>query len=886
MYSLDITSIRYTTSRYEHILVWYVCILNTARGRRYQRNAESSTTHTHALIPEPVPARSERARETRYRRNRGARRENTSTRENTARKTHPPIPNRHHRNSTESKTVHTHKQERVPASEVRTDLRRLARHAMIRRGHLDGERIHPHPGMPRGNQPKQTALALNIPGRWRTETREGSKYFIYRHSAGDDIRFRENAVTFPDGSTGRGLFAERDSGKNEYISTWVGEPLGTPGTRVTADLASGRTQAAANTGADTANDARNRGDTAKVNAELTGKGAIRALENIPKGAETCIAYGTEFWHNSGDIKSSKQGERKVQHTTPQRSTGDKILGIIAYSVEKTKTGMWVLFIEELIGTRRSRGRGLRLGRRLIKEAIREALSHGGVEEIHLVVRNTSQQVHAQDIYRELGISRQKQNATRNRVQMDKLAREEQYWVGKVEAATSSLGADQAGSTSGGRTTTRYNGLEATTAKEKANIRSEFEEIHTHRNGNKALWTEHDKTSIHVVIWEAEWEQQTETQQQTETPMGKEMGGDGTSTLGGWNHQETEAGPSREDRPQTPSTDAGEETTEDMAGQGQGREQAEPTEETATETPEGKEEGKKRRVRRTRTSKMNEEGKIACVDDHVSTHTMMVQGGGDRRTYRCGQCKRRFMQQDPSTLTDVRLRNPKWVDARAPELPEGGKTRTRDHKQARAGDVRMGLHNASSIASAQVRRQYVRKMVAGMTIFAACETGLHGLEEADAITEAEREPGIHATAITGGYVGTKSGIIVYIPKSDAIPEETICKRETGEPRLQILIVDAELNGEGMRIVVTHGDSNGNATKKLAFLAGVRRAVKRIEDADKDGKRPERKYIWMGDHNMVLYPEIDQGEGQPVNARATGGGGTGYTHRNRNGSDRCI
>jgi hypothetical protein len=77
---------------------------------------------------------------------------------------------------------------------------------------------------------------------------------------------------------------------------------------------------------------------------------------------------------------------------------------------------------------------------------------------------------------------------------------------------------------------------------------------------------------------------------------------------------------------------------------------------------------------------------------------------------------------------------------------------------------MGFHNASSIASAHVRKQYIRKMVAGMTIFAACETGLHGLEEADAIAEAEREPGIHATAITGGYVGTKSGIIVYIRRT--------------------------------------------------------------------------------------------------------------------------
>ena len=395
--------------KYRHTPVWRAYALNITKSRRYQRNAKNSTTHTHTHIIAPIPARNEQPQETRYQRNRGERRGDAPTRESIARN-----------------GLGSYAQKGASVDEIRTDLRRLARHARIRREHLDGERIHPHPGMPRGDQPKQTALALNIPGRWRTETRAGSKYFIYRHSAGDDIRFRENTVIFPDGSTGKGLFAERDFEKNEYISTWIGEPLCAPDTRVTADLASGRTQAAANTGADTINDTRNRGDATKINAELTGKGAIRALENIQKGVEICIAYGTDFWDNSGDIKSGKQEERRVQHTTPQRSTENKILGIIAYSVEKTKTGMWVLFIEELIGTRRSRGKGLRIGRKLIREAVREALSHGGVEEIHLVVRNASQQVHAHDLYTELGMSRQKQNVTRNRVQMNKLAREEQY----------------------------------------------------------------------------------------------------------------------------------------------------------------------------------------------------------------------------------------------------------------------------------------------------------------------------------------------------------------------------------------------------------------------------------------------------------------------------
>ena len=98
-----------------------------------------------------------------------------------------------------------------------------------------------------------------------------------------------------------------------------------------------------------------------------------------------------------------------------------------------------------------------------------------------------------------------------------------------------------------------------------------------------------------------------------------------------------------------------------------------------------------------------------------------------------------------------------------------------------------------------------------------------------------------------------------------PRKPYVRERRESQGLQILIVDAELNGEGMRIVVTHGDPYGNATKKLMFLEGVRRAVGRVEKADKDEKRPQRKYIWMGDHNMVLDPGMDQGEGQPTNAR---------------------
>ena len=283
----------------------------------------------------------------------------------------------------------------------------------------------------------------------------------------------------------------------------------------------------------------------QINAELTGKGAIRAPTDIPKGTEICIAYVTEFWQNSGDIRSNKQEKRTVQSTTPPKSTGDAILGIIAYSIGRTKTGMWVLFVEELIGTKHSRGKGLRIGRKLMKRATDEALSHGGVEEIHLVVRNASQQVHAHDMYRELGITRQKKNATKNRVRMGKLAREEQHWVGKIEAAIGSLETDPEGK----HRAMRYNGLEETTAKARADIRSAFDEIHMHRNGDKAPWIEHNSKAIHVVIWETKWGQQTEgpAQQVADTSS--------ADTPEVWNPAPGK-GPSEEGRPQTPSTDTG------------------------------------------------------------------------------------------------------------------------------------------------------------------------------------------------------------------------------------------------------------------------------------------------------------------------------------------
>ena len=206
-----------------------------------------------------------------------------------------------------------------------------------------------------------------------------------------------------------------------------------------------------------------------------------------------------------------------------------------------------------------------------------------------------------------------------------------------------------------------------------------------------------------------------------------------------------------------------------------------------------------------------------------------------------------MQQDPGTLTHIQDRDPKWVLTRKPTLPDGGERTVRDHSKKRAGDLLFGFHNSSGMADMQTRKRYTKRMVSGMTLFAAVETGLRGIAEEDAIEEAANESGIHAKLVTGGYVGAKSGIALYIPKGDAIPKETIRKRDTGEPSLQILIVDMELNKEKMRVVVTHGSPSGKAQDKIGFLKGVQRAHRYVEKQDlKERDAAKRSYIWMGDH----------------------------------------
>ena len=121
------------------------------------------------------------------------------------------------------------------------------------------------------------------------------------------------------------------------------------------------------------------------------------------------------------------------------------------------------------------------------------------------------------------------------------------------------------------------------------------------------------------------------------------------------HGQADAAGQTTDRPDTPATDPDGKDSES------GEEQMEHREEVAEREVEQGRKGIMERARkeergagrrRTDTTQMNKAGMIMCVEGHKSVDTKMAQSGGDRRTYKCGQCRRRFMQQDPGTIRDV------------------------------------------------------------------------------------------------------------------------------------------------------------------------------------------------------------------------------------------
>jgi hypothetical protein len=278
---------------------------------------------------------------------------------------------------------------------------------------------------------------------------------------------------------------------------------------------------------------------------------------------------------------------------------------------------------------------------------------------------------------------------------------------------------------------RYGGLQEATPNARAAIRTAFEEIHKHSTGDRATGEEHAKGTTHIAVWETECEGEREvTREQCEQKWAGSMRqwnpGLGIAELGEVQREEP-AG--RTTGASTPQTDEGDseagDTDEGTAKGNEDRTAAEIAARIEVRIRARGDVGPKTGGRRnTSTAQMNKAGMIACVDDHSSEHTILVQSGMGRRTYRCGHCKRRFMQQDPGTLTCIQDRKAKWVQTRPPTLPDGGERTARNPSAARAGDQLFSFHNSSGITVAQTRKQYVRKMVPGMTIFAAVETGLH------------------------------------------------------------------------------------------------------------------------------------------------------------------
>ena len=101
------------------------------------------------------------------------------------------------------------------------------------------------------------------------------------------------------------------------------------------------------------------------------------------------------------------------------------------------------------------------------------------------------------------MGRQEQRHTKNRVQLDeKLARNEQYWTGTTTAATE---ADQVGCPRVEGGIERYEGLREATPDTRAAIRTAFEEVHKHSEGDKATWEQHARETTHIAIWETERE---------------------------------------------------------------------------------------------------------------------------------------------------------------------------------------------------------------------------------------------------------------------------------------------------------------------------------------------------------------------------------------------
>ena len=161
-------------------------------------------------------------------------------------------------------------------------------------------------------------------------------------------------------------------------------------------------------------------------------------------------------------------------------------------------------------------------------------------------------------------------------------------------------------------------------------------------------------------------------------LGEQSTGEaGVSHVSGCEDEQVEADLSSS-RPNTPLTDSDDEDSrhgvEQTGTREEGRASAPGQEKGGTSPGRAGAKGREAERRRTSTAKMNEAGMIRCVDRHLSKDTKIVQSGGDRRTYRCGQCRRRFTcsrtREHSAMYRRVQERELKWVTVKPVTLLDG------------------------------------------------------------------------------------------------------------------------------------------------------------------------------------------------------------------------
>ena len=273
-------------------------------------------------------------------------------------------------------------------------------------------------------------------------------------------------------------------------------------------------------------------------------------------------------------------------------------------------------------------------------------------------------------------------------------------------------------------------------------------------------------------------------------------------------------------------------------------------------------------------------RIGCTFNHRSCKTITDserKGGGDRRGYVCGVCKMKFVQHDPAA-SDFVYKNRRPVErtgekkARKTELdcPLEQGASTTDARTRCIGDVAVRWHNAGGLACGETRRKYLTKVMKGVDILGLCETSWDDVREADARKMARWDPQVQADLYTGGQYKRESGsarnagLALLVRRGS--PVTGVRVRAHGDTTLQCMVVDLDVQGVGVRIMLTHGEPSSDMRLKATHYLRVARAVGKVNAEDDAAGAAGRQAIWLSDHNMVKDREADEDRGTKAGAGA--------------------